>query len=369
MDNQTPAPHTQHAAPPTEPQQLQFLKNIQRLLNEGSFVASYKFALLHALADLAIVKGDDSGAPLPLAISDIAEKFIELYWQQARPFNSRHAGFVLKQNAGNQTAIVRLLLDAHRDSGGSLFQYRKDKGAWKGLVRSVASVVKDMPLWKLQTVGSEKVSFLYDRSDDPKKITLEPGVAYCFRAFYPMLCNLFRSAWIDYVRRFNTESLGQITDLREFMFGGERIALNHCVPILREIQDNRCLYCPRELTDNPHVDHFIPWSRCRSDLTHNLVLAHRGCNAYKSDHLAAENHLDAWTARNRKLDAAPLDALALPYDLGASERIARWAYAQTEQTHGQVWVFRKDFRLLNATWRDLFRELEEAIPQMKNRTR
>ena len=84
--------------PPTDAQQLVFLKNIQRLLNEGSFVASYKFALLHALADLAIVKGDDSGRPLPLEISDIAEKFIELYWQQARPFNARQAGFILKQN-------------------------------------------------------------------------------------------------------------------------------------------------------------------------------------------------------------------------------------------------------------------------------
>lgn len=53
---------------------------------EGQFVASYKFALLHALADLAVIKGDDSGAPLVLATKDIAEKFIELYWQQCRPF-------------------------------------------------------------------------------------------------------------------------------------------------------------------------------------------------------------------------------------------------------------------------------------------
>jgi hypothetical protein len=44
--------------PPTETDQLQFLKNIQRLLNEGSFVASYKFALLHALADLARCNND-----------------------------------------------------------------------------------------------------------------------------------------------------------------------------------------------------------------------------------------------------------------------------------------------------------------------
>jgi hypothetical protein len=31
------------------------------LLAEGLFVASYKFALIHALADLAVLKGDDSG--------------------------------------------------------------------------------------------------------------------------------------------------------------------------------------------------------------------------------------------------------------------------------------------------------------------
>jgi hypothetical protein len=41
--------------PPTDAEQQVFLKNIQRLLNEGSFVASYKFAFLHALIDLAFI--------------------------------------------------------------------------------------------------------------------------------------------------------------------------------------------------------------------------------------------------------------------------------------------------------------------------
>ena len=51
---------------PTPEEQVLFLRNIQRLLAEGQFVASYKFALLHALADLAVLKGDDSGTPLDL---------------------------------------------------------------------------------------------------------------------------------------------------------------------------------------------------------------------------------------------------------------------------------------------------------------
>ena len=49
--------------PPTPDDQVKFLRNIQRLLAEGLFTASYKFALLHALADLAVEKGDDTGAP------------------------------------------------------------------------------------------------------------------------------------------------------------------------------------------------------------------------------------------------------------------------------------------------------------------
>ena len=72
--------------PPTPEEQVLFLRNIQRLLVEGKNTASYKFALLYAIADLCVLKGDDSGAALDLDVKDIGEKFIELYWQQCRPF-------------------------------------------------------------------------------------------------------------------------------------------------------------------------------------------------------------------------------------------------------------------------------------------
>jgi hypothetical protein len=48
--------------PPTSDEQIRFMVNIQRLLDEGLFTASYKFALLLALAVLSIEQGDDSGA-------------------------------------------------------------------------------------------------------------------------------------------------------------------------------------------------------------------------------------------------------------------------------------------------------------------
>jgi hypothetical protein len=46
---------------PTPEEQVQFLRSIQRLLAEGSLVASYKFALIHALADLADASSGPAG--------------------------------------------------------------------------------------------------------------------------------------------------------------------------------------------------------------------------------------------------------------------------------------------------------------------
>src|SRR5687768_5972200 len=93
---------------PTPEEQVQFLRNVQRLLAEGLFVASYKFALVHALADLAVLKGGDSGAPLEIETKEIAAKFVEQYWRQSRPFQlGREAtGLILQQNTGKQAAII-----------------------------------------------------------------------------------------------------------------------------------------------------------------------------------------------------------------------------------------------------------------------
>jgi hypothetical protein len=112
---------------PTPEEQVQFLRNIQRLLAEGLFVASYKFALVHALADLAVLKGDDTGAPLDLSTKDIAAKFVELYWRQSRPFqiSEQTSGLILQQNTGKQAAIISQIAASQQDCGGSLFRFKQ----------------------------------------------------------------------------------------------------------------------------------------------------------------------------------------------------------------------------------------------------
>ena len=343
---------------PTPKEQVEFLRNIQRLLAEGLFTASYKFALLHALADLAVLKGDDTGAPLELDTKDIAEKFIALYWQHTRPYQiAGTTGVVLTQHTKEQARVIKEIDAAQRACGGALFRLKQTaQGEWVSLVSIVKQVVCDQPLWKLQTVGDERLDFLYDNLDcRTRKIMLKAGVAYCLRAFYELLRDMIQGAWVRFVQKVNANKLGNLTDLGTFLFGNERASLEVYRPILMDLQRGNCLYCRKPLPKQSQVDHFIPWSRYPTDLGPNFVLAHNACNHAKSDHLAAEDHLAAWADRNRQhqeeLRCRLLDA-ALPFDLSASIQIAQWAYEQTEKANGQVWVMEKVLQHLGPTWRE-----------------
>jgi hypothetical protein len=345
--------------PPTPQEQILFLRNVQRLLAEGQFVASYKFALLHTLADLAVLNGDDSGASLQLSTREIAEKFIELYWQQCRPFEigGQATGLILQQNTGKQAAVIGGIILAQREHGGSLFRLKQSAAElWNSLVKEVDETVRVMPLWKLQTVGNERLDFLYDNLGRGATITLKPGVAYCLRAFYGLLRDLIQGGWVRFVQKLNTDRLGNLTDLGTFLFGRERNVLEAYRPILLDIQGGRCFYCHNNLHAKMDVDHFVPWSRYPTDLGQNFVLAHPSCNNAKSDHLAAEAHLASWIERNKahqnELNARLLEA-GLPRDSSASIRVAEWAYEQTERANGQVWIEKNVFQHLGGEWRRL----------------
>ena len=53
-------------------EELQFLRKLQRLLAEGDFVATYKFALLNALADLSLEREPAADGSLRVPVSGIA---------------------------------------------------------------------------------------------------------------------------------------------------------------------------------------------------------------------------------------------------------------------------------------------------------
>jgi hypothetical protein len=136
--------------PPSPTAQIAFLRSLQRLLDEGSFTASYKFALLHAIADLCVRDGDDSGASLELSTADIADRFIGLYWRQVSPFATGETEAILRQNTGRRAAVIRELAERREAYDGSLASLQHDASEWERLRRAVQDTVSRYPLWRLQ---------------------------------------------------------------------------------------------------------------------------------------------------------------------------------------------------------------------------
>jgi hypothetical protein len=349
----------QTIGPVAPERQVRFLQQIQRVLGEGSFVASYKFALLHALADLCVVHGDDTDSPLRLETRMISEAMIELYWRQTLPFASAsdQTTQVLRQNAGRQAGIVKRLAEARESHGRSLQRLKTDREAWNRLVGHVDRIVRLMPLWRLQTVSGQPVEFLYANVGSGPIIELFPGVASCFRAFYQLITELIRAAWLRYIRTYNAASIGEASELSEFLFGSERSGLQRYPGLLTDLQEGRCFYCAVPLHKEIAVDHFVPWSRYPVDLGHNFVLAHAGCNGRKGDYLAAQDHLGHWLDRNRAYGdelGRRFNEIGAVHDLNASVRIAEWAYSQEARAGGRVWFRNRELVALSSSWTELF---------------
>jgi hypothetical protein len=345
---------------PSPEQQIQFLSNLQRLFNQGSFVATYKFALLSALADLSVEKGDDTDAELEISTVQIAEKFVTFYRRQSRPFLPKGkavAAINLRQNTGREAGVVRVLRQQLEAGVNSLNSLQQNERLWNKVIAEIDRIVRQMPLWKLQTVGNSTLEFLYPNAMQGRSIRLKPGAMFCFRAFHTFITDMVRGAWIRYVRRYNQDQLGDPTDLDEFLFGSEHVSLTAYASILREVQLSRCFYCGREIRPaSDHVDHFIPWAIYPINLGHNFVLADSACNAAKSDHLAAQEHLERWSSRNRKLGSelsAEFDRIGIIHDIHASRTIAEWAYNRAFVVGAETFRARGVFEKLPNGWRKL----------------
>ncbi len=343
--------------------ELGFLRDLQRLLVEGDFVATYKCALLQALADLCVERPFEFDGAVEIRTTDIAEKFVAYYWRQAAPFVGSDGGArsVLRQNPGKQAAVINRVEECRSRYNGSYEAARRDHKAWERLLVQVRRVVEQMPLLRLQVVGREAREFLYAHdSFSQHRIVLRPGVAAFFRAYHGLITHLVRGAWVSKIRRLgpNRELIGAHGDLEAFLFGSERVSLEPYQRVLREHQGDRCFYCRRDLKSRGEVDHFIAWSRYPLDLGHNFVLAHGACNAAKRDLLAHPEYLARWRADHLEAGAVltqGFEAWGLPHDVGRSRAITVWAYEQGEASGALVWTSGKQLEPLTPAWRDVIR--------------
>ena len=307
-----------------------FAQRLLQLLDEGRFVATYKFAVLLGLIDaLAESVGESGRAPTTIATRELARKVIKIYWPQTQqtaghvklpPDHGDHGR--LQQNQRGQaeivSRIVRFRSSTIHDSTIPLYQARLANPAeFTKLVRFVEWKLIEMPLGRLQLIGKTDEPFIYElgwtpplaqsvvqRDDFAGQLVLLPGAGDHLLRMSSLLRPLVQRTWALTVARWNA-----LEDARldAFLFGVEREALGPITADLREHAHGRCFYCDGAVKA-AQIDHFIPWARHPDNGIHNLVYAHARCNNDKRAFLAAEDHIERMLLR--MTDASSASALA-----------------------------------------------------------
>ncbi len=339
---------------------MQFLSKLQRLFAEGDFAATYKFALLMALADLAIEFGADDGEDLMLTNRHIGERFICLYWKHGLPYSTGlpdNVSDVLVQNKGTQAAVVSAISAFRTNSPVTSPQAATSLPGYQALVSAVTATVSAQPLKYLQNFGGGTDEFLFERTS-AGRIRLKPGIAYCLRRFYPLIQHLARTHWINHIKQNgrNQRILGTTDDLEAFLFESSRQSLEVVAAGLRKLDGSHCFYCGTTVTA-ADVDHYIPFSLYPRDLAHNFVLAHPSCNRSKSDTLAALPHLERWLPRLHNKS----DALAeIGYEAGVqadravTRQVGAWAYTSGLAGGGKAWLHSNSYAPIDGTYTACF---------------
>ena len=356
---------------PAERGVIRFAEKVLELLDEGRYTATYKYAVLLALLDLCLESTKASGAPPEMVTTrQIAEKIVEIYWPHTLPFASRVQPEVLRQNAGGQAEIVSSILRFRTrhapDSSVPRWQSRQAAPeAYARLLDAVEWKLIEMPLPRLQMMGQALDTFIYDVHWDvgvrrrdveqastggaafDNRVLLRPHVGEYLLQLNGLLRPLIQRRWAAMVAQLN-----QLEDARleAFLFGAGRIQTARVRVGLFEIQGHRCFYCDGRLTDpdKGHVDHFVPWSRYPDDGLDNLVVADTACNAFKSNSLAAAEHVIRWGRRFKPgaAEAAQLDDLAQQTrwlrEPQRTASVARGIYLRLPHD-ARLWLRRKHF--------------------------
>lgn len=322
--------------------QIDFLKKIQSLFEDSYFQATYKYALLIALTDLAIELGDESGDELFLDKKIIAKRFAELYWPQVQPFPSGlsgcESGVLFHSDKDEHVKIIKDLLNLYQNAKTNDYQLAQKNVIWDDVLTSISSTIWKFPVLHLQDDTNQ---FLYQFPTLKNGLVLKPGVAYCLRKFSEYIIQYAKSGWIEHIKKTkrNHKILGVDNDLESFLFGSTRKQLTSTREFLISHQSGKCFYCGKSASKESDIDHFVPWKKYPRNIAQNLVLACPNCNRSKSDMLAAKVHLHKWldVVLFDEARSSEIGKLGFVADRDCAYKVGIWAYQNGVDSNSLAW--------------------------------
>ncbi len=340
-------------APPSAEVQLAFLAKIQRLFTEGEFTATYKFALVIALSDLAVECGREDGGKQRIAYSEIAEKFIELYWSHTLPYARASSGalpMMLVQSHGTQAAVVTAIDQFKQTTKIKNLTLAHRNPTYTQLQQQIARTISAQPAQYLQNLGGTTDPFIFERIRGG--VELMPGVSFCLRQFQPLIQQFARQRWVQHIKanRLNAPALGSDDDLAAFLFAASRQSLDVVRNGLKKLANRKCFYCGETVSQEGEVDHFIPFSSYPRDLMHNFVYADAKCNRAKSDALAAHQHLERWLEFSERESDGLMEIgqnAGIAGDWAASIAVAGWSYRNARRSGARAWIERREYEAVS----------------------
>jgi len=291
-------------------------QRVVAVLETGARTATYKLATLMALIDHCVEHlPSDPNDSLPVPLRDLANRVVEIYWQQVRPFEGQE----LRQSTQPVARILRAVERLRQESGaagtGLALDIARNRApeTYAETIEDVLVTLVQQPIHRLQKLpgATENQPFLYDDSwmnDQVSRrtirqrsdaIVLFPGVAAGLARLSGLLKPTLEILWVDDVRRMNRFLDEKVPDVAGHLFGRERIGLAPARSALKEAFGPTCFYCDAGLPPGNPVDHLLPWSRLGIDGLANLVLACNRCNNSKMHSLPAVEHVDRALARDR----------------------------------------------------------------------
>ena len=331
-----------HPAPGPEPTSI--IQYVLGVLDDGRRSATYKPALLMSLVELA-AESAPQAAPLELPLRVVAERTMELYWPQTRPY-PHVAGGSLRQTTGAHSRIIDALVGLRGAVGAGsndpLGRVRTTHPQEFATARDrIVQTLARQPVPRLQRPGrgagdgTQYPRFLFDdvdyvpergwRGEGEPVIRLLPGVAEALARGAPLLRIAAQDIWTREVAEINRLQIEE-QQLRAFLFGSTRIDLTEVAGGLRDLGHDQCFWCRGNLGRRAEVDHVIPWSHYPNDDLANLVLVDPACNNDKRDRLISAELVTRWVDRDRRQLQALAENLRWPMEPVRSAHVARSAY-------------------------------------------
>lgn len=289
-------------------------QRVVAILETGLRTATYKLATLMALIEHCIENlPEDPANILRVPLPELAHRVLEIYWQQARPFD----GHELRQSTQPRARILIATNGFRVATGravGSVDVARlRAPAAYQKAIEDITLCLAQQPLHRLQKLPGSSASdpFLYDDAflhDHVSRSTLRthgdaielmPGVAAGLARLAGLLKPALEIMWVEDVRRMNKFLDAEVPDVAGHLFGRERAALSAVREPFKDAFGPHCFYCASHLPANNPIDHVLPWSLVGINGLSNLVLACLRCNGDKSGALPAIGLVDQVLQRDR----------------------------------------------------------------------